>query len=403
MYTLILIFLSSLQMLFAFRTNSYFSVDDFTVLNYFKGHTVVQMMGDFFLHGDVFHFRKILGYILFGTILKNFGVSPDPYIISMFIIQSINLVLLFLIVRFLTKRNFIAFFAAVIFNKFYLFYFANIHVTLGALFCLLAAYLFLKYPKKIYLACAAYVLALFSEELTYSLPFLLLSVSYIGKTDKRKTLPFFVILFLYVVYQSYFVFVLKSTPFTQAYGVTPDLNNVFSALFYYLSPYMIAFLFLLLLLTKKYKLSWILAVSFVTLLPVLFFGARRETYYLYIPIAYLLIYLSMFLTKMNLVNILIILAIVILFGGKSILPKIARQNYPNWQKVSMENVVKKVEGELSDLPQSAVINLNKVTLERDARLMLTNDVLDLFVNKNFSVRYKFMYNQGDNNIIATRI
>ena len=71
-----------------------------------------------------------------------------------------------------------------------------------------------------------------------------------------------------------------------------------------------------------------------------------------------------------------------------ILPPIARQDFPNWQKVSIQNVVGKVENNISEKE----ISLNDVHLERDAKLMLESNTLNLFVNKTLFSEYKFVYN-----------
>lgn len=98
-FLLLLFVLSFLHLLFAFRTNLYFSVDDFRVLEYFKDHGVLKMIIDFLLHGDMFGYRKFIGYIFFGTLFEIFKVNPAPYIILMFLIHTLNLFFLFFILK----------------------------------------------------------------------------------------------------------------------------------------------------------------------------------------------------------------------------------------------------------------------------------------------------------------
>lgn len=403
MYILLLVFFSFLNLAYAIRTGNHFSVDDFQVLKYFKSHTIIQMIPDFILHGDMFGYRKWVGHLVFGGLFKIFGAQANAFMITIFLIHSANLILLFLIVRYLTKRNFIAFFSALIFNKFYLFYFSNLHEYMGALFCLAATYIFLRYPKKVFLAVGTYALALFSKELTYSLPFFLLAISYVKKIDIKRTYPFLILLGIYGLYQAYFLFVLKSTSFLQSYGFTLNFDNLSSSIFFYLSPLLIFALLALPLIVKKYKVYSILAVGLMTLAPVLFFGARREPYYLYIPMVYILTYIALTLPKLSLKSATLYIVILLVFGGRSVFPRIAWQTFPDWQKVSMDNVVKKVETSLSGNPKVVTIDLSGTTLERDARLMLEHGDLDLFVAKDVSERYNFDYNEGDNVVVAKRI
>jgi hypothetical protein len=360
------------------------------------------MIPDFFIHGDVFGFRKIVGHIVFGSLFETFGTNPNPFIVTMLLVQTVNVILLFLIVRFLTKRDFTAFFVSVIFNKFYLFYFSNIHEIMGALFCLFATYIFIRYPKKIYLSYIAYMLALFSKETTFALPFLLLSIAHIQKIDKRKTLPFFIILGAYALYQAYFFFILKSASFIESYGVTYSLSNILSRFSFYMNPYVLIFLILPPLLTRNFKSYLIFVVSLMTLFPVFFFGAREEYYYFYLPAAYLLIYVSMWLPKINWANAVAYALVFFLFGGRTVLPIIARQSFPNWQKVSIQNVVKKVESGLVSFPSRTTINLKDIVLERDAKLMIGEGTLNLFLKDSFSKSYNFVYNQSEKSIVATK-
>lgn len=402
-YILILVFINFLWMLFAFRTNAFFSIDDFRVLAYFKGHTVLQMIPDFLMHGDIFHYRKLVGFIVFGSLFENFGTNPNAFIAAMFLIQTANAILLFFVLRFLTKRDFASFFLSVVFTKFYLFYFSNLHEICAAFFILLSIFLYFKYPQKIYFSLTAYVLALFSKELAYSLPFFLLAVGIIRKQNLKRTYPFFAVLILYALYQTFFVFYLKDRSFIGAYGVTLSLKNFYEMILFYLSPVLIGVLVLAPLAAKRYKPLLILGVFFMTILPVLFFGARREMYYIYIPAIYLLSYISMYLPEISLKSAILYLLIFAVFGGRSILPKVARQNFPNWQKVSLEKVVGRVRPGLAGYPPEANIDISDIKLERDANLMLENGVLGLFVGKDYSGQYSFVYNQVEGSIKAVRI
>lgn len=94
-----LISLSFLQFLFGVRTNEYFSVDDFAILAYFKNHTVLQMIPDFLIHGDIYNFRRLVGFIFFGGLFEIFGTNHWAFDIAMFVTNTLNLIVLFYIVR----------------------------------------------------------------------------------------------------------------------------------------------------------------------------------------------------------------------------------------------------------------------------------------------------------------
>jgi hypothetical protein len=68
----------------------------------------------------------------------------------------------------------------------------------------------------------------------------------------------------------------------------------------------------------------------------------------------------------------------IIFGGRSVLPKIARQEFPNWQKESMKQVLDRVESGSRDF--------SDLNLERDAKLMIGSGTTDLFVKERNVVR-----------------
>ena len=395
-----LIILSSLWLNYASKTNNFFSIDDFAVLSYFKSHGVFQMVPDFLLHSDIFGYRKIVGFVVFGALFKNFGANPTPFILAMFIVQTINLLLLFFIARKLSGNDIVSFFVSVIFNKFYLFYFSNIHEVIAAMFCLLTLYLFLRFPKKKFLPIPFYILALFSKELAFSLPFVIWSILKIRREDTRRAIPFFVVLACWGLYQAYFLFILGSRSFVSVYGVTLDPGNFAEMILFYFSPYLIAVLLFLPLIGRKYDLYYLLLFSFITISPVLFFGARREFYYIYIPAVYLMIYVALCLPRLNFKSSLVYLVLLLVFGGRSILPILARKDFPNWQKVSVENVVRKVESGLENRPKSALISLSDINLERDAVLMLSSGDLDLFVDKKLSRDYNFKYNAEDKSVMA---
>lgn len=392
----IIIGVSGLNLLYALRTSLYFSVDDFAVLAYVRNHSIIQIFINFLLNGDLFGFRKILGYEVFKILFDLFKVNPIPYILANHLLALLNLFLLFFIVKFLTKNSFTAFFVGIIFNKIYLFYFSNVHEYLALFFGLLTVYFFLKFPKKIYLSFITFILALLSKELSFSIPFLLLSLAYFMKTDKKKIIPFFIILSIYAVYQLSFFIKGASLPQNMSYQLSFGLGEIASAFVFYFSIPVILLIAALLIFQRKWNLLPFVLSVIITILPTLFLINRHEAYYIYIPFAYLMILISLLLPPISIKTSLLYLLIIFIFGGRSVFPTIARQNYPNWQKVSIDNVLKVIENSISENPKLNTISLKGINIERDAHLMLQSGTTDLFLPSEISSKYSFIYNEGQN-------
>lgn len=401
-YIVGLIFLSFMQLVFALRTNSFFSVDDFAILAYFKTHTVLQMIPDFLIHGDIYFFRRLVGFIAFGGLFELFGTNHLAFDISMFLTNTANLIILFLIVKKLTSNDFAAFFVSVLFNKNYLFYYSNIHEHLLSLFCLLTIYFFIAYPKKFYLSVISLVLALFTKETAFTVPLVLLAISLFHKLDRKKIFILIGVSVLYGLYASYFFVTQKVLVPNFSYTIASKAGDLFQGILYFVD-YKILLLFgILPLVTKKYKYVALMFAALITLIPASLLVNRREMYYLYMPFGYLMICLSMYLPKLNIKTSIVYVLVFLIFGGRSVLPRVAWQTFPNWQKVSMDNVLSKVENGISESPEKATISLNGIYLERDAELMLQSGTMDLFINKNVLDGYNFNYDRGLNTVTAIK-
>ena len=116
-YIVGLILLSGLQLIYSLRINTYFSVDDFFEIAYFRNHSVLQFIPDFLLHGDINEFTKITGFVFFSLIQNIFGLNHLAFDISMFLMHTATLLLLFFVVRKISKNDFGSFFVSMNFNK----------------------------------------------------------------------------------------------------------------------------------------------------------------------------------------------------------------------------------------------------------------------------------------------
>jgi hypothetical protein len=373
----LLILLSGFHLLFTFKTNAYFSLDDFAVLNYLQTHSWSQMITQFLTQGDIWGFKKILGYLNFSLLFNIFGANPTAFIINNYLLHTANIILVFLISLRLTKDSLKAFFVSVIANSLYLTYFSNIHEYLVVLFILSSALLYLHSRFK--LSLVVFVLALLTKEIAFTLPFFLLAINHHQKL-KESNLQFFIVLAIYVLYQLFVGPSKIGLPLNHSYATSFSLSLIINNLKFYLPLWLVA---LSLLFTSP-----ILLVSLLSLFPSLLLLNRQEIYYLYLPLVYYSIFLATRLPKFNLKTSPVYLLIFFLLGGRKILPPIPKQNYPNWQKVSIQNVVDRVENNIL----SEDIDVSDIHLERDTKLMLGSNTLNLFVNKELSLEYNFVYN-----------
>ena len=376
-FILLLTSLSILHLIFTIKTDAYFSLDDFAVLNYLQNHTILEMISQFLSQGDIWGFKKILGYLNFAAIFKLFGANPTAFIINNYLLHTANIILVFLISFRLTKDSFRSFFVSIIANSLYLTYFSNIHEYLVVLFILSSALFYLNSRFK--LSLVTFVLALLTKEIAFTLPFFLLAINPHQKL-KERNLQFFMTLAIYVLYQFFVGQSRFGLPIDHSYATSFSIPLIINNLKFYLPIWLVVLIFLF--------ASPILFVSLLSLIPSLLLVNRQEFYYLYLPLIYYSIFLASRLPRLNLKTSPIYLFIFLLLGGRKILPPIARQNYPNWQKVSIENVIKKVESNLNQ-PE---VSLSDIHLERDAKLMLGSNTLNLFLDNNLSFQYRFSYN-----------
>ncbi|MEJ2441440.1 MAG: hypothetical protein P8Y06_00775 [Patescibacteria group bacterium] len=115
--------LASIHLLFAIKTDLYFKVDDFTTLTYFLNNSWWKMLSTFLTKGDLYGFRKVLGYIGLRGLFEIFRVNQYGYLITNHILHTANVILVFFLAKKVSKNLYGSFFAAVLFNGLYLFYF----------------------------------------------------------------------------------------------------------------------------------------------------------------------------------------------------------------------------------------------------------------------------------------
>ena len=397
LFLLSLLALSMLHLWFAVQSGDYFSGDDFAVLAYFKTHSVYSAIPDFLSHGDIWGFRKITGYIFFAGLYRLFSAQPLPFILFNHLLHTGSVLLVFLIVFRMSKDGFKAFFSGLIFNSLYLHYFSNIHEYSAVFFALLSVYTYL--VSRLRVSLMLFILAIFSKEISVVLPLVLSAFNLHLQRPYKSLIPYLLIAGSFTAYQIMTainrVFLPASHPYALAWPGS-------AALSYYISPLILVFLFFLAFLSRAKTGIFLFAAFVLSLLPVLFLAHRQEDYYFYLPLAILSLFLGFTLPRLTLSTAAVYMAVFFIMGGRHIFPPLARTRYPNWQLVSINQVIDNIRFNLKSASASASIAFSDMRLERDANLMLGSQVVDLFLPVDISQKYDFSYNQDSHVLTVVR-
>src|SRR3990172_7136407 len=162
------------------------------------------------------------------------------------------------------------------------------------------------------------------------------------------------------------------------------------------------FLFFLAFLSRAKTGIFLFAAFVLSLLPVLFLAHRQEDYYFYLPLAILSLFLGFTLPRLTVSTAAVYMAVFFIMGGRHIFPPLARTRYPNWQLVSINQVIDNIRFNLKSASASASIAFSDMRLERDANLMLGSQVVDLFLPVDISQKYDFSYNQDSHVLTVVR-
>lgn len=384
----ILICLSTLHLIFALRINQYFEVDDFTTLAFMRNNSYSDIIPGFFVDSDLYGFRRILGYVYVKAFWDVFGLNAVFYNLGNFFFHTANVILVYAIAKRLTKSALVSLFAGLFFNQLYLFYFSNVHELIVTAFSLLSIYSFFKWQERQYISLLFFVAALLVKEVAFAVPLLIFSLGFIYRFELKKLTLHFVVLVLYLAYQASFMLGDRGLPKNESYKIITNPVQLFSNLIYYIEPVKLITLMILPFAFKKAKSAAILIVAIIALSPVLLFANRQEIYYLYLPLSFISIYLAVNLPKPKLKHVPVYIVLFFLLGGRNILPKIAWQEFPNWQKISVENLMDRIGGGVA--AGESDIYIGDLNLERDAKLILQYNLLDEFVDEN-SGKFQYEY------------
>lgn len=321
--------------------NAYFFQDDWFTLQISNAKSISDFFYFFIPRTDVIYYRPLGMQIPFFVIRRIFGINPLPFHILTFLTHAVNVILVFLLVQLLVKRDDSAllssFFYATSSVHYTPFFWSSTYAfVLGPTAYFLSSILFLLFlkekKKNYYLASLAiFIFGLLTNEMLAVLPIILLLYSFIFK--KRVSLvsflPYiFLVIMLYIARFVMFkpptfgpyqlgvgrhLFTNIKTYFLWSYNwseiATEQMVHLFifnskflkefpNYVFVSLSTFFISILLfyvfpLVIIIYKKNKEFWRLAIFGITwfiigLSPVLFFPAHKFSYYLPISLVGLL-------------------------------------------------------------------------------------------------------------------
>jgi len=396
---IVLLVVSLLPLNYALKTHLYFSQDDFMSIAYLNHKSYVAVASDFLQTGDLIAPKRMIGYLLgylnFKLLFDLFATNPLPFILNNQILHLLNVFLLFYLALKLTNNRWGALLISLIFSKYYLYYFTNSHEYLVTLFSLLSFVLFFKYPRKTFLALISFILALLSKQYAYVVPLFLLYYSYSYRRDLLKNnRPFLLVLFLYCLLQFLYYLNTSAIVINPTYQTTLNPATLFGNLTFYFKPQYLLILALFPLFSKKYHTWFLLLFFLLSLFPALVLVNRHDLYYFYFPAVFLLLFVAVNLPRTLLKQIPAFLLVIFLFGGRQAFPVVARQDYPNWDLVSINNLLSTVKQELQSNPESVSIKMQGLNLYRDARSILDYNVLPLFLGRPHNQLYNFSYDSS---------
>jgi len=193
------------------------------------------------------------------------------------------------------------------------------------------------------------------------------------KLDRKKIFYLLFISIIFSIYAGYSYIEKKVVGDNFVYAPASRIIDIIRGYLFYINYKIVGIGIVLSIIGRRYKYLPILATVFIALTPAALLVNRREEYYVYMPFLYLMIYFGMLLPKLSFKSSFVYLFIFLTFGGRSVLPRIAWQNFPNWQKESINHVLDRVESGSNDF--------SDLNLERDAKSMIGSGTTDLFMEQ----------------------
>ncbi len=346
----VLLLLTILASLYLYKDSfsAYFFQDDWFTFSISKASNLREFIRFFIPRTDVIYYRPLGMQVPFFLTRSIFGLNPLAFHVLTFLTHLVNILLVFYLIRFIIKNDYIAVIASFLYGISAVHYipflwFSTFPFILGSTVFLISLIFYLKsiirHKNLLVYSVIFFILGLFINEMMVTFPFILLLLCLYLNQDKKNLihiLPFVIIDVIYVLGRFLFfrppsngayqlainkevllnlrgyVLWLFNWPeemkaqFISLFKINPDFMKGFQfygisfilTLFIILSVFIIIILPNLLLkkrsvVIKKLIILFLMFIS--SLVPVLFFPLHSFSYYLPIPLILFLIVLSDFL------------------------------------------------------------------------------------------------------------
>lgn len=205
-FLLLTVFLSGF--LYRDSFNAYFFQDDWFTLKISDAHNLADFFNFFIPRTDVIYYRPLGMQLPFFLLRSIFGLNPFPFHLLTFITHAVNILLVFLLLRFLFKEDSLSLIASFLYGTSIVhytpfFWSATYAFVLGPTFFFLSFIFFLRFLRKgsisYWLSIAFYLLGLLTNELVVVLPMILFFYLFIFQKVKyiKTILPYFFLGILY--------------------------------------------------------------------------------------------------------------------------------------------------------------------------------------------------------------
>jgi hypothetical protein len=426
---LIILIIPTIVFLKILRNDPFFLSDDFAHLALFSQNSYVDIAKAAFLGPGIWvGHRIVLAFWLLKIIFDLWGTNIFSYTIVVYLLNSLNVVLFFLVSKEILKNKIIALLISVAFGSFYLVWISNVHELLAGSLVLLTAlfwfrWLFKGGRKWFSLALTTYVLAFMTKEITFLLaPALIIITVFSKKFFPRFQLiksfrSLLLVTFIFVLYLIFYARgFLGYFGIKQGIGYNMSLNpEIFLGNLNYYSSFLFPFLahkpfyiltffvlFPLLDVIKKRILLTPFILSYLILLtPPLLFSARVSGYYSYIPSIFGLlafglllqeiwIFVGVFLKektgqmKQIIACMLILLVFIFGFGINRLFLDNCFLIQSPWKKTYKEafySLVSRIDGYFSggQIKNGQLINLSDKENVSEVGFILENNILPIFL------------------------
>lgn len=201
-YPVVSIILTILLAGFLYRDSfrGYFFQDDWFSFQISKVENIQDILNFFIPRTDVIYYRPLGMQIPFFLMQKIFGINPFPYHMLIFLTHSLNIILVYKLIKLLSKNTFSGLLSAFLYGTSTVHYipfywFATYAFILGPTFFLSSFFYFLKAQKmNIYysISLVLFLFGLLTNEIVATLPIILFLYLFTFKRDKLIfVLPYF--------------------------------------------------------------------------------------------------------------------------------------------------------------------------------------------------------------------